>query len=1621
VAARSDGSVVVVGHFTGTRTFGSTSLTSSGGTDIVVLSLNPGGSVQWAKSFGSAGNDHANSVVTRADASVVVVGSFTGSMDVGGTRLTSSPGNSDIVVFSLSASSDVTWATSYGGPSNDVASGMATRTDGSSVVLSRGSGSATSFEGTIFDPAGAMVNATLSGGDNVPPSPTAEPSASPAPAPQPVNCVMTAWVGDAAACSKSCGGGALSQVRSITQLALHGGTACGSIARTRGCNNMACPTFTFKVTRWYKCNQPCGGGQQRRQVSCLRSDGKSAVLTDCGGGKNGAPDATRPCNTHVCATYIWQTSAWSKCAGNDGSSKSCTGDDGISGKATRTKVCIDSTSKVTVAGDKCPSAVFATERVCNTRKCTTYGWDIGAFDTCSKTCGGGVMTRSVNCKGSDGKAAAASKCKMSTPKTSSKCNTASCDKCAMVRTDSKTCSGHGTCASATGACTCGGGYTGMQCDTPPGCSGVLDKHDRCCLGTLNPDGTCCKSTSTTIIAAISAEGGCCRSGQLDVCGVCDGTATAVDAIGTCCSPPGVIGEDSLCCPSGTFDTCGVCEGDDSSCNVAGAVVVAAPIGQTAVETVGDATKLSTFKDGFKASLVTALGVPADAVSIGTVTVKAARHRLLVGARRLAADTLDASFNLEQAKVAAAGSAVSAVEVTSKLSDAVAEGSADFAGATVSDAQPAAVCGNGACERGERCTDAGCTTGCMGDCPYQVKLCPTAWWPNSGECSSRGKCIGASGACVCFTKQGYVGAACDECAEGYVMRYLTNECVRVLSAADKAADTTPAPTPMRSGVKVSVMVTGYTPATFTAAVLSAYRTAWAAKTGANLGDVDVRNVASAHRLAVSSSVTFDVFVSLKDPSAAAAYELQVKNMGDAELAQGFSEALAAISEPVPATLVTINSAPTTVQLTSAPTPAPPPAVEPRAAYEPSATAKTLHAYMKATGRIDEEYDPLKTTEAAASVGAVGVVSGVVLLLLFLLFVFLQKGCKRCKCCYHAHLSEKHHCRAKVILMLAFVAFCGLLCGSVKGRNSFHKAADILAPALSKTSALFNEMEVGAVRMVASSAQFDAGYNTLTACSPTKCSSCPWPGDESKNGKEADWDKAARQLLIGSDGNGGAAATMAPQIATYKEQGRTLLAMLKGQGAHMQKISDSMAKDGKKYIDAFIGITLAFGFFIALLGTVGVWCLSAKPAKGSCHFSSLSMLLAQILGVLFVVLLTVLVAVQASASAALGEVCYQPVPETALVHTLAQPGTYNVLKPEAFDLPTLTYYMTCNGTNALGVKLGSAIDQITGLDPELRRVQECDTLALRKVIPAASAAMANVQYALDCPRVNDLLLTFTRDAVCTHMVDGLFFLWTVQAACGGFLLFTLVIMRLVMQAFHAEPPSVLQLEPMPKVGTGGWDIDMRNPMHEQGMVTLTVTEEPPPTAPELRSAEDRHDAWQGDGNSIPAGDEPGDDTSHPADDVPLPASVIAAGAAPAAEAAALAPPPSLVPMEGRLEKKGVRRMQQWKHCRFSLDRASGLLSCFDDEPNGADAAVSQYHIVGARAVANRKGKRQHRFDFVQAGGAPICCAASSAAEKVAWLEAASSTNPPSVVPGAEHAALPGLTVTDIATQSYASAVC
>ena len=148
IARIADGSVVVTGAFWGTAEFGGTTLTSSGADDIFVTRLTPAGQVAWARKAGGQGSDKGYAIAARADGSVVVTGSFVGSATFGGTTLTSSGGD-DIVVARLTPAGQVAWARKAGGQGDDRGLAIASRADGSVVVTGRFAGTATFGDTTL--------------------------------------------------------------------------------------------------------------------------------------------------------------------------------------------------------------------------------------------------------------------------------------------------------------------------------------------------------------------------------------------------------------------------------------------------------------------------------------------------------------------------------------------------------------------------------------------------------------------------------------------------------------------------------------------------------------------------------------------------------------------------------------------------------------------------------------------------------------------------------------------------------------------------------------------------------------------------------------------------------------------------------------------------------------------------------------------------------------------------------------------------------------------------------------------------------------------------------------------------------------------------------------------------------------------------------------------------------------------------------------------------------------------------------------------------------------------------------------------------------------------------------
>lgn len=124
VATDSKGNIYVAGTFMAVGTFGTTNMTSQGGTDIFVAKVDTDGNWVWAKRFGGASTDKALSIVVDNNDQPIIAGFHNGPVAFGTTTL-ASKGTTDAFVAKLDDKGNVLWANNVGGPLVDLFNAVA--------------------------------------------------------------------------------------------------------------------------------------------------------------------------------------------------------------------------------------------------------------------------------------------------------------------------------------------------------------------------------------------------------------------------------------------------------------------------------------------------------------------------------------------------------------------------------------------------------------------------------------------------------------------------------------------------------------------------------------------------------------------------------------------------------------------------------------------------------------------------------------------------------------------------------------------------------------------------------------------------------------------------------------------------------------------------------------------------------------------------------------------------------------------------------------------------------------------------------------------------------------------------------------------------------------------------------------------------------------------------------------------------------------------------------------------------------------------------------------------------------------------------------------------------------
>lgn len=150
-AVDAKGTIWLVGSFTGALTFGETTLTSAGKSDVFLAHLDSKGTPLWAKQFGDADEQVGNAVGVDSEGNVVFSGVLSGSADFGGGPLTSA-GAQDIFLAKLDKDGNHLWSRRFGDATAQRALGMAV--DGSEGLILTGS-----FNGQLDLGGGPLISA----------------------------------------------------------------------------------------------------------------------------------------------------------------------------------------------------------------------------------------------------------------------------------------------------------------------------------------------------------------------------------------------------------------------------------------------------------------------------------------------------------------------------------------------------------------------------------------------------------------------------------------------------------------------------------------------------------------------------------------------------------------------------------------------------------------------------------------------------------------------------------------------------------------------------------------------------------------------------------------------------------------------------------------------------------------------------------------------------------------------------------------------------------------------------------------------------------------------------------------------------------------------------------------------------------------------------------------------------------------------------------------------------------------------------------------------------------------------------------------------------------------------
>jgi hypothetical protein len=149
ISADSSGNYYTTGYFTSTASFGTSVLNSNGNSDIFIAKYNATGIVQWAVKAGGAGADRGFSIKADDAGNVYVTGYYYGTATFGSSSITSVGGSQDVFIAKYDTSGNLVWVKSVGGSDAETGYGITSDHAGNVIVTGQFKGIATFGTSTL--------------------------------------------------------------------------------------------------------------------------------------------------------------------------------------------------------------------------------------------------------------------------------------------------------------------------------------------------------------------------------------------------------------------------------------------------------------------------------------------------------------------------------------------------------------------------------------------------------------------------------------------------------------------------------------------------------------------------------------------------------------------------------------------------------------------------------------------------------------------------------------------------------------------------------------------------------------------------------------------------------------------------------------------------------------------------------------------------------------------------------------------------------------------------------------------------------------------------------------------------------------------------------------------------------------------------------------------------------------------------------------------------------------------------------------------------------------------------------------------------------------------------------